>query len=160
MPETSAGCLPFAAAWTASSFPFCRCLVFRFWDIAFTSILRAYQFLARAPRNLQGAAISLVQHRELPSPLSCPFPCLSAFRGARALVSLVVEKDRKSDWRGRHRPVWLLVATRGVCVMRKVHLNVGTIGHIDHGKTTLTAASQGIGRGQELSGHRQGRHGA
>lgn len=22
----------------------------------------------------------------------------------------------------------------------KIHLNVGTIGHIDHGKTTLTAA--------------------
>ena len=24
--------------------------------------------------------------------------------------------------------------------MRKVHVNVGTIGHIDHGKTALTAA--------------------
>ena len=24
--------------------------------------------------------------------------------------------------------------------MQKVHVNVGTIGHIDHGKTTLTAA--------------------
>src|SRR5580693_5189685 len=24
--------------------------------------------------------------------------------------------------------------------MKKVHINVGTIGHIDHGKTTLTAA--------------------
>ncbi len=24
--------------------------------------------------------------------------------------------------------------------MGKVHLNVGTIGHVDHGKTTLTAA--------------------
>src|SRR5215475_7123151 len=110
MPETSAGCLPFAAAWTASSFPFCRCLVFRFWDIAFTSILRAYQFLARAPRNLQGAAISLVQHRELPSPLSCPFPCLSAFRGARALVSLVVEK--RSQKRLARTPQTRLVARR------------------------------------------------
>src|SRR5215472_14811750 len=29
---------------------------------------------------------------------------------------------------------------RGVRVMKKVHINVGTIGHIDHGKTTLTAA--------------------
>ena len=50
--------------------------------------------------------------------------------------------------------------------MKKVHVNVGTIGHIDHGKTTLTAAilavqaAQGPGRGQELPGHRQGRHGA
>ena len=25
-------------------------------------------------------------------------------------------------------------------VRNKVHVNVGTIGHIDHGKTTLTAA--------------------
>ncbi len=24
--------------------------------------------------------------------------------------------------------------------MNKVHINVGTIGHVDHGKTTLTAA--------------------
>ena len=24
--------------------------------------------------------------------------------------------------------------------MKKVHINVGTIGHVDHGKTTLTAA--------------------
>ncbi len=50
--------------------------------------------------------------------------------------------------------------------MKKVHVNVGTIGHIDHGKTTLTAAilavqaAQRAGRGQELQGHRQGRHGA
>src|SRR5436305_3472687 len=29
---------------------------------------------------------------------------------------------------------------RGVSDRKKVHVNVGTIGHIDHGKTTLTAA--------------------
>src|SRR5262249_22620568 len=29
---------------------------------------------------------------------------------------------------------------RGRCLVKKVHVNVGTIGHIDHGKTTLTAA--------------------
>jgi elongation factor Tu len=28
----------------------------------------------------------------------------------------------------------------GVCLVEKIHVNVGTIGHIDHGKTTLTAA--------------------
>jgi elongation factor Tu len=39
-----------------------------------------------------------------------------------------------------HTPVWLLVATGEYPVMKKVHVNVGTIGHIDHGKTTLTAA--------------------
>ena len=26
----------------------------------------------------------------------------------------------------------------------KPHVNVGTIGHVDHGKTTLTAASKGF----------------
>jgi elongation factor Tu len=34
----------------------------------------------------------------------------------------------------------LLDATGEFSVMKKVHVNVGTIGHIDHGKTTLTAA--------------------
>jgi len=30
----------------------------------------------------------------------------------------------------------------------KPHCNVGTIGHIDHGKTTLTAAIQGVAEAQ------------
>ncbi|TDI96628.1 MAG: elongation factor Tu, partial [Deltaproteobacteria bacterium] len=34
----------------------------------------------------------------------------------------------------------------------KPHLNVGTIGHVDHGKTTLTAA---ITKVLEKSGHAQ-----
>jgi elongation factor Tu len=50
------------------------------------------------------------------------------------------EKIAKAIGRRRRKPVGLLVATGGVCVMKKVHINVGTIGHIDHGKTTLTAA--------------------
>ena len=31
----------------------------------------------------------------------------------------------------------------------KPHLNIGTIGHIDHGKTTLTAAITKVLRGAE-----------
>ncbi len=42
---------------------------------------------------------------------------------------------------GAGRPPWRLhVATGEYGPVRKVHVNVGTIGHIDHGKTTLTAA--------------------
>ncbi|CAM9343978.1 unnamed protein product, partial [Hapterophycus canaliculatus] len=26
----------------------------------------------------------------------------------------------------------------------KPHVNIGTIGHVDHGKTTLTAVSEGV----------------
>ena len=31
----------------------------------------------------------------------------------------------------------------------KPHVNVGTIGHVDHGKTTLTTAIEGIGQRRE-----------
>ena len=31
-------------------------------------------------------------------------------------------------------------SSQGSSEVKKVHVNVGTIGHIDHGKTTLTAA--------------------
>src|SRR5438128_5653491 len=35
--------------------------------------------------------------------------------------------------------------------MKKVHVNVGTIGHIDHGKTTLTAAILAVQAGKGLA---------
>ena len=47
----------------------------------------------------------------------------------------------------------------------KPHVNVGTIGHIDHGKTTLTAAilavqaRQGSGEFEILRRYRQGWYG-
>ena len=50
-------------------------------------------------------------------------------------------------------------------VRTKPHVNVGTIGHIDHGKTTLTAAlvkvqsKKGLAKVDQLRGHRQGRDG-
>ena len=33
----------------------------------------------------------------------------------------------------------------------KTHLNIGTIGHVDHGKTTLTAAITNVLAGKGLS---------
>ena len=45
----------------------------------------------------------------------------------------------------------------------KPHINIGTIGHVDHGKTTLTAAitttlNQRYGLGEKLSSTRSIRH--
>jgi elongation factor Tu len=50
-------------------------------------------------------------------------------------------KDRKQRLgEGVTDPIRVARGNRGVRVMKKIHVNVGTIGHIDHGKTTLTAA--------------------
>jgi hypothetical protein len=76
------------------------------------------------------------------------------------------EKIAKAIERRDRLPSWLLVAAEELSVVKKVHVNVNTIGHIDHGKTTLTAAILAVQakkracRDQELQGHRQGRHGA
>ena len=46
----------------------------------------------------------------------------------------------------------------------KPHVNVGTIGHVDHGKTTLTAAilavqaKKGLAKAEGLCRHRKRRH--
>jgi elongation factor Tu len=45
----------------------------------------------------------------------------------------------------------LLGATEELFVVKKVHVNVGTIGHIDHGKTTLTAAILAVQARQGLA---------
>jgi elongation factor Tu len=43
------------------------------------------------------------------------------------------------------------MATKGVYERKKPHVNVGTIGHVDHGKTTLTAAITTVLAGQGLA---------
>src|SRR5271157_767568 len=40
---------------------------------------------------------------------------------------------------------------KGVFERKKPHINVGTIGHVDHGKTTLTAAITKVLAGQGLA---------
>src|ERR1051326_8263881 len=71
------------------------------------------------------------------------YGCLSAFRGFRcpgfARRGEMIPTSSGLGG-GATDPIGLLVATGELRVMKKVHVNVGTIGHIDHGKTTLTAA--------------------
>src|SRR5436305_900956 len=71
---------------------------------------------------------------------SCPTFAYRHFCGPCTLVSLVVEKrSQKRLGAGLHTQR-VARRNRGVRTLKKVHVNVGTIGHIDHGKTTLTAA--------------------
>ena len=93
--------------------------------------------------------------------------CLSTIRGSRRSgFARCGEKIAKAIGRKGHKSHRVARCNREFLDMKKVHVNVGTIGHIDHGKTTLTAAILAVqaakraGRGQELPGHRQGRHGA
>jgi len=56
------------------------------------------------------------------------------------------------------RSPWRFVAKRsfaiGVYDRTKPHLNIGTIGHVDHGKTTLTAAITKVAADQGLAEHK------
>jgi elongation factor Tu len=52
---------------------------------------------------------------------------------------------------GSQEPNRLPRATGELLTMKKVHVNVGTIGHIDHGKTTLTAAILAVQATQGLA---------
>src|SRR4029078_4483853 len=67
--------------------------------------------------------------------------------------SLVVKKRPQfavgSRWRQTLR--LLGAARKSLLSMKKVHINVGTIGHIDHGKTTLTAAILAVQARKELA---------
>lgn len=57
---------------------------------------------------------------------------------------MIEESRRKKEFKdkGKRSPSWYLYMSTEICFVacRKPHVNVGTIGHVDHGKTTLTAA--------------------
>jgi translation initiation factor 2 gamma subunit (eIF-2gamma) len=57
-----------------------------------------------------------------------------------ALISLVVEKKSQQRLGAKATDPIGLLGAPGSIDMKKVHVNVGTIGHIDRGQTTLTAA--------------------
>ena len=91
-----------------------------------------------------------------------------AVRPVRGSAGVDRDRDHRAGWLG------VLIRQRGRKGMAKQkfertkpHLNVGTIGHIDHGKTTLTAAISSVlaqaGRrrtGEELRRDRQRSRGA
>jgi elongation factor Tu len=93
-----------------------------------------------------------VHSNEPGAPLACLLFAIWHLAVSLARVSLVVEKrSRMRLGEGAADPLWLLVATGEFRVMKKVHVNVGTIGHIDHGKTTLTAAILAVQAGKGLA---------
>ena len=92
---------------------------------------------AEASSILVGPAIQVGGHGDQPD--SNPggqgsIPCRPAtvFAPGAETVSAGLNKGETREHIG--------LATRGRNAMKKTHVNVGTIGHVDHGKTTLTAA--------------------
>src|SRR5262245_29523888 len=74
-----------------------------------------------------------------PPGVSNPVP-VSGIAGYSSLDSARRGKKAASAAGRRAGSPTPLVAAGRFSPMKKVHVNVGTIGHIDHGKTTLTAA--------------------
>lgn len=54
--------------------------------------------------------------------------------------STILHLTPSSQQQRTNRPSFTVRAARGKFERKKPHLNIGTIGHVDHGKTTLTAA--------------------
>src|SRR5262249_15167104 len=69
-----------------------------------------------------------------------PIPSMSTVGPQRPGFARGDKKVAAAIGRWGPSPLRLLGATKGVGPVKKIHVNVGTIGHIDHGKTTLTAA--------------------
>ncbi|ACO62268.1 predicted protein [Micromonas commoda] len=59
---------------------------------------------------------------------------------ARAAAPVYQGTSRAAGWRQTTPALWRTARAYDVNSRSKEHLNIGTIGHVDHGKTTLTAA--------------------
>lgn len=64
---------------------------------------------------------------------------MALLRSARAARSLA-KRLASPALDGAFNDVGLFARTMATFVRTKPHMNIGTIGHVDHGKTTLTAA--------------------
>jgi len=79
--------------------------------------------------------MSSVASRVIATRLASATPRVLRLRSSGAFNGLVLQQQQ--PWRGL---ALSSVRTKEVYKRTKPHLNIGTIGHVDHGKTTLTAA--------------------
>ncbi|KAJ0239349.1 Transcription factor [Hirschfeldia incana] len=94
-------------------------------------------------------AISSPAYSRLISPYSSPSPSLSPAISTSVKLNLsssflpsysLSSPSSASPHSTRRRSSFTVRAARGKFERKKPHVNIGTIGHVDHGKTTLTAA--------------------
>ncbi|OLL23419.1 Elongation factor Tu, mitochondrial [Neolecta irregularis DAH-3] len=67
-------------------------------------------------------------------------PCLASLLGVAKPKSPILSKITSRFAQYRYHNRWLSVRKMATFQRTLPHLNIGTIGHVDHGKTTLTAA--------------------
>lgn len=88
-------------------------------------------------------AVPVAGRRTSPAPAAIPLrpkssPLLSS--SFASLDWLLHSSSSSSAAAGRRGRLFTVRAARGKFERTKPHVNIGTIGHVDHGKTTLTAA--------------------
>ncbi|KAI5341261.1 PREDICTED: elongation factor [Prunus dulcis] len=80
------------------------------------------------------------QKPTIPKTLACSKPNNQPFLSSTFLTTTNVFTVLRSPPSLRRRRSFTIRMARGKFERKKPHVNIGTIGHVDHGKTTLTAA--------------------
>lgn len=107
-------------------------------------LLLVAPFLLRPPMAMTTIpTATTATHKSLFSTPTRPSPVVIrtlSFSSSLSTHSLRSTAHRLSPPTTRHGALPVVRAARGKFERTKPHLNIGTIGHVDHGKTTLTAA--------------------